>query len=139
MKTPQQGQAKYQASATTAQSSWLAGIQSTQKDQAALAVAAIPRMVQAFNDAANSGRIAAGLTRRGTPYWKSQSEAKQSSYGQGITTGANNYLQAANKLYPAIASAVAALPARGDINANLQRSAQLALYLHQNKGQYKAG
>ena len=81
MKTPQQGQARYQASATTAQSTWLQGIQGTQKDQAALAVAAIPRMVQGFNDAANSGRIAAGLTRRGTPYWKAQSEAKQSSYG----------------------------------------------------------
>jgi hypothetical protein len=139
VKSVQQGTDRYKASAGTAQSSWLAGIQGTQKDQAALAVAAIPRMVAGFNDAANSGRIAAGLTRRGTGYWKTQSEAKQSSYGTGIMAGANNYANAAAKLYPAIANAVSSLPARGDINANLARSRALALALHAGKGQYKAG
>lgn len=138
MKTVQQGTDRYKASAGTAQSSWLAGIQGTQKDQAALAVAAIPRMVQNFNAAAADGRIAQGLTRRGTGYWKTQSEAKQGAFGLGIAAGANNYANAASKLYPAIANAVSSLPARGDINANLDRSRALALALHAGRGQYKA-
>lgn len=139
MKTVQQGTDRYKASAGTAQTTWLQGIQGTQKDQAALAVAAGPRYMQGVADAYNSGRWAAGLTRRGTQYWKSQSEAKQTSYGTGIAAGANNYAASAAKLYPALANIVSSLPARGDINQNLQRSAGLALALHANKGQYKAG
>lgn len=112
----------------------MAGIQGTTKDQAALAVAAIPRMVAGFNDAANSGRIAQGLTRRGTPYWKSQSEAKAPSYSLGITNGQGNYGAAAAKFIPAIQSIVNGLPPRGDIMQNLQRVQGLALGLHQLKG-----
>jgi len=139
VKSVQQGTDRYRASATTAQTQWLSGIQGTQKDQAALAVAAGPRYMQGVADAYNSGRWAAGLQRRGTGYWKTQSEKKASSYSTGIAAGADNYSQAAAKLYPALANIVSSLPARGDINQNLQRSAGLALALHANKGQYKAG
>ncbi len=124
----------YTSSAPRAATAWAEGIAGTTKDQAALAVAAIPRMVQGFNDAANSGRIAAGLTRRGTPYWKAQSQAKQQSYSLGVQNGGANYASAANKFMPAITNIVSGLPPRGDIMQNLQRVQGLALGLHALKG-----
>ena len=139
MKSVQQGSSNYSNSGGRAQADWLAGIQNTTKDQAGLAVAAGARYIQAVNEAYSSGRWAAGLNRRGTSYWKQRAEAKQAAYGAGITAGASNYAAAAAKLYPAIQNIVNSLPARGDINQNLQRSAGLALALHSQKGTFKAG
>ncbi len=137
-KSAQTAASNWTASASRAQAAWSEGIQSTNKDQAALAVAAIPRMVQGFNDAANSGRIAQGLQRGGTPYWKSQSVAKAGAYSLGIQNGGNNYSAAAAKFIPAINNIVQSLPPRGDIMQNLQRVQALALGLHQLKGQLGA-
>jgi hypothetical protein len=106
VKTAQQAQTNYQNSGGRAQADWLAGIQSTQKDQAALAIAAGARYIQGVQDA----------------------------YSAGITAGAGNYGVAAQKVMSAIAQGVSNLPPRGDINANLQRSASLAMYLHGLKG-----
>jgi hypothetical protein len=129
-------QTNYQNSGSRAQTDWLAGIQGTNKDWQGLTVAAIPRMVSGFNAAAGSGRIAAGVQRVSTAQWKQRSEAKQGAYGAGITAGAGAYGVAAGKLFNFLSSAVPALPARGDINANLQRGNTLALALHQNKGNF---
>jgi hypothetical protein len=134
VKSVQQATQNYTGSAGRAATDWQQGIQNTQKDQAQLAVAAIPRMVAGFNDAAASGRIASGLTRGGTAYWKQRSLLKASNYQAGITQGQDNYAAAAAKFMPAIQNGVNSLPARGDINQNLQRSAALALYLHGLKG-----
>jgi hypothetical protein len=95
-------------------------------------------MVAGFNDAANSGRIAAGLQRGGTPYWKAQSQAKSGAFSLGIQNGGSNYSAAAQKFMPAIANIVQSLPPRGDIMQNLQRVQALALGLHQLKGQLGA-
>lgn len=138
MKTAATAAANWTGSAPRATTAWSEGINATTKDQAALAVAAIPRMVAGFNDAANSGRIAAGLQRGGTAYWKSQSVAKSGAYSLGIQNGGNNYSAAAQKFMPAIANIVASLPPRGDIMQNLQRVQALALGLHQLRGQLGA-
>lgn len=138
MKTAQTAAANWTGASGRATQAYSDGVSGTTKDQAALAVAAIPRMVQGFNDAAASGRIAAGLTRGGTPYWKQQTEAKKGNYSTGYQAGANNYAQAAAKFLPVIANIVSGLPARGDINQNLQRANALALGLHQYKGQLGA-
>jgi hypothetical protein len=138
VKSQQTATANYTASAPRAATAWAEGIQSTTKDQAGLAVQAIPRMVQGFNDAANSGRIAAGLTRGGTAYWKSQSQAKQGAYSLGIQNGAGNFSIAIGKILAAEAQIVNSLGPRGDIMTNLQRSQQFALGLHQLKGQLGA-
>lgn len=124
----------YRASAGTAGTRWASGIQNTDKDQAALAVAAIPRMQANFNEAVQQGRVQRGLTRRGTPYWKSRSQSAQANYTGGISRGADNYDAAAQKLGPAIQTAVANLPARGDLNQNIERVRALATYLHERKG-----
>ena len=138
MKSQATAQANYTASAGRAATAWADGIQSTTKDQASLAVAAIPRMVQGFNDAANSGRIAAGLQRGGTAYWKAQSQQKQGAYSLGIQNGAPNFGVAIGKILAAEAQIVNSLGPRGDIMTNLQRSQQFALGLHSLKGQLGA-
>lgn len=138
MKSQQTALSNYTASASRAATAWADGINSTTKDQAALAVAAIPRMVAGFNDAANSGRIAAGLQRGGTAYWKSQSQAKQGAYSLGIQNGGNNFGIAIGKILAAEAQIVNSLGPRGDIMTNLQRAQQFALGLHQLRGQLGA-
>lgn len=137
MKPAATWQADYSASSGKAQTNWAAGIQATTKDWASLTAAAVPRMVSNFNAAAAAGTIVTGINNAGTGYWKSQSANKAGAFGLGITNGANAYGIAANKLYQYYTGAVPALPARGDINQNLQRANTLALALHQNKGNFR--
>jgi hypothetical protein len=131
-------QTDYAGSTGKAGTNWVSGIQAPGVTWAAPTVASIPRMVSGFNTAASNGSIAAGITNAGDNKWRSRSEAKVSSYTQGITAGAAAYGQAAQKLYSFYSSAIPSLPARGDINQNLQRANTLALALHQAKGQFKA-
>ena len=134
MKSAQTAEQNWTGAAGRAGSAWTAGINSTTKDQAALAAAAQPRWLAGVQDAAANNRFANGVTRRGTAYWKSQSQAKTANYTTGYTAGASNFASAIQKILNAEASIVNSLPARGDIMQNLQRSQQFALALHQLKG-----
>ena len=127
MKTPQMANQNWVNAAARAQTAWVAGIQGTQKDQAALAAAAQPAWLAGVQDAAANNRFAQGVTRRGTPYWKSQSEAKASSYSLGYTAGSQNQLSAITKILGALGPIVAGLPARGPAGSpqNLNRVTQL--------------
>lgn len=138
MKTAQQAQANWTGAASRAGSAWTQGIQSTTKDQAALAAQAQPRWLAGVQDAAANNRFANGVTRRGTAYWKSQSEAKAGNYVTGYTAGGNNFGSAIAKIISAEANIVSSLPARGDIMQNLNRAQQFALALHQLKGTLSA-
>ena len=138
MKTAAQALARWQAQAGAAAQAWNEGIQSSQKDQAALAAAAQPRYLAGVQDAVANNRFANGVTRRGTGYWKSQSTKKSANYSVGYTAGADNFSSAIGKVINAEANLVSALPPRGDINQNLQRSQQMALGLHALKGQLGA-
>lgn len=138
MKTAAQAATNWSGASGRATTDWQAGIQSTQKDQAALAVAQGAAYIAGVQQAYSSGRWQAGLQRRGTAYWKSQSVKKATNYSAGYTAGADNYAAAAQKVMAAIATGVANLPPRGDINQNLNRSATLAMYLHGLKGQLSA-
>jgi len=133
-KTAQTAATNWSGSSSRAATAYNEGVQSTTKDWASLASAAVPRMVQGFNEAANSGRISQGINAIGTGGWKAATQAKSNNYITGFQAGANNYSAAAAKFMPAIASGVASLPQRGDINQNLQRANALALYLHGLKG-----
>lgn len=139
MKSAATAAANWTASAGRAATAFSEGVQSTTKDQAALAVAQQATLVANFNAAVNSGRWAAGVQRRGTPYWKQQTQAKAANYSQGFTAGASNFQSAIGKIIQAESSIVNSLPPRGDINQNLQRANAFALGLHQLKGQLKAG
>lgn len=134
MKSAQQAASNWSGAASRATPNFVAGVQATQKDQAGNAVAQQAALRTNWLASVDSGRWAAGVTRRGTQYWKTQTEAKSSNYQQGYSAGANNYAAAAAKFMPAIQQGVNSLPPRGDINQNLQRSNALALYLHQQRG-----
>src|ERR1700752_1602548 len=141
MKSAAQAAANWSGAASRAQTDWVAGINSTQKDQAALAAVAQPAWLAGVQDAAANNRFANGVTRRGTGYWKSQSEAKAANYVQGYTAGAQNFSSAIGKIMNDMPNLVAALPARGPAGSpqNLNRVTQLDQALHQRRGQYKAG
>lgn len=139
MKSASQATQNWTGASGRASTAWSEGIQSTTKDQAALAAAAQPRWLQGVQDAAANNRFANGVTRRGTSYWKSQSQAKAGNYATGYTAGANNFASAIGKILQAEANIVSSLSPRGDINANLQRAQQFALAMHGYKGQLKAG
>jgi hypothetical protein len=134
VKTAAQAAANWSGASGRAQSAWTAGINATQKDQAQLAAAAQPRYLQGVQDAVANNRFANGVLRRGTQYWKSQSEAKAGNYATGYSAGSNNFQSAITKILAQEASIVSSLPSRGDINANLQRANQFALAMHQAKG-----
>jgi hypothetical protein len=138
VKTAQQAHANWTGSAGRAQADYVSGIQNSQKDQAALAVAAESRLVAGFNEAVASGRWRAGILRGGTPYWKTQSAKKAGNYATGYQAGSDNYAAAAQKVMAAIAQGVANLPPRGDIAQNFQRTVTLGTYLHGLKGQLGA-
>jgi hypothetical protein len=139
VKTAAQAAANWANSAGRAATAFQEGVQSTQKDQAALAVAQQATLLSNFTQSVTSGRWAAGVQRRGTGYWKSQTIAKAPNYSQGFTAGAANQASAIAKIINAEAGIVGSLPARGDINQNLQRANAFALAMHAQKGSLGAG
>lgn len=133
-KTAQQASDNWTASGPRASTAYQQGVSSTTADWAGNTTAAIPRMVQGFNEAAANGSISAGVQAVGTAGWKSATTAKVGNYTTGFTAGQSRYAAAAAKFIPAINAGVASLPPRGDVNQNLQRANSLALYLHGLKG-----
>lgn len=134
MKSAAQAAQNWTGSAGRAATAFSEGVQSTTKDQAGLAVAQQALLVANFNAAVNNGRWAAGVTRRGTAYWKSQTIAKAGNYSTGFSAGASNFASAIGKIINAEQGIVGSLPPRGDINQNLQRANAFALAMHSQKG-----
>lgn len=138
MKNAQTAATNWSNSSGRATTAYSEGVANTQKDQAGLAVAAQARLLSGFTASVTSGRWAAGVQRGGTAYWKQQSQAKSPNYGVGFTAGAGNFATAIGKIIAAENQIVQSLPARGDINQNLQRANAFALGLHALKGQLGA-
>lgn len=125
-------------SSARATTNYTAGVDSFTGDWAGATTAQQAVMQQNWLQSLANGTWANGVNNKGTQGWKADTVAKQANYGVGFQAGAPKYAAAANKLQPFMASAVASLPPRGDINANLQRSAALAMALHGQKGSFKA-
>lgn len=123
-----------------ATTNYTAGVTAYTGDWAAATTAQQAVMQQNWLTSLSNGTWAAGVNSTGTQGWKTATEAKSANYGVGFQAGSANYSAAANKLQPFVASAVASLPPRGDINANLQRSAAFAMALHQAaaSGQFRS-
>lgn len=131
---------KWKTNSSAATQTYADGIQSTQIDVMGRAIAAAPDAVRNYNEALSSGRWAAAINASGgTANWKSQSQKKSANYGVGIAAGADKFQAAMGKLLPAIDGIVSSLPARqpGNVQANIQRVAQLATALHARKGEFK--
>jgi hypothetical protein len=140
MKTAQQASAKYQQSSSTAQQTWLQGIQGTTVDVMGRAVNAIPAAIQGYTNSLQSGAYARAVTASGgTANWKTKSEAKAQNYGVGINAGLQKFDSAIAKILNAEAAIVASLPARGPVGSaqNYQRSALVGQALHAQKGNFK--
>lgn len=140
MKTAQQAAAKYQASATTAQATWLAGINATTVDVMGRAVNAIPAAIQGYTNSLQSGAYARAVAASGgTANWKTKSEAKAQNYGVGINAGLPKFESAINKIMSAMPGIVNSLGPRGPVGSaqNYARSAQVGQALHNAKGSFK--
>jgi hypothetical protein len=139
VKTAAQAAENWVNSAGRAATAFQAGVQSTTKDQAALAVAQKAVLLANFNTAVNTGVWEAGVMKRGTPYWKAQTLLKVSNFSTGFQAGAANQASAIGKILNAENGIVSSLPPRGDFQQNLQRAAAFATALHQLKGTLGAG
>ena len=131
---------KYKSSAGTAQQAYVSGVQNSQVSWQQASIAAIPSMVQGFQQAANDGRIQQGFASVSDAAFKAAVQAKQQNYGTGITIGGDKYAAAAQKLAPAIANGLASLGPRGPVGSaqNYARSTALGQYLHSLRGQLGA-
>lgn len=136
MKSAAQASQAWTQSAPRATSNYTTGVQQYNGDWAGATVRQQGVMQQ--NWIASLNTWAAHVQAVGTAGWKTATEAKSANYGTGFTAGSNNYAAAAAKVINALQTGVASLPPRGDINANLQRSNALALYMHGLKGQLGA-
>lgn len=134
MKTAAQGSAAWVGSAGRAATAYDAGVQGYNGDWAGATTRQQATMVTNWTQAIASGRWAAGVNNTGTNGWKSATTSKLTNYSTGFQAGAQNQAVAMGKIISFLQNAVPALPPRGDINANLQRSNALALALHAQKG-----
>jgi hypothetical protein len=121
---------------------------------------ALPASQQRYIDGVNSVNVAPGtLAARAAPVWAANTAAAQGRFARNsaavslqawqqatTTKGAQRLASGAQaaqpkmeaalaKLFPAIASAVSSLPPRGDIEANIARSAQYARTMNKYKTQ----
>lgn len=113
-----------------------AGVNAVTQNPAEAAIAAIPRMVQGIQMAAQNGRIEAGLRRVTLSGWQRAMIDK----GVGrVTTGATNAkpkMQAFfTQFLPYLKQGVDQLPPRGDINQNIARA--VAMMQHNAGFQYQ--
>lgn len=119
---------------------------------------ALPAAQQRYVDGVNAVTVAPGaLAARAAPVWAANTAAAQAKFArnsaavslqawqqatatkgaQRLSSGAQaaqSKVEAAfSRLFPVIASAVSALPPRGDIEANIARSAQFARTMNKYK------
>jgi hypothetical protein len=76
--------AKWSTRTQAAQQDYVSGVQNTDKDPTALAIAQGQRYIQRTQDAFNSGKWANGLRRAGKAGWQAATIAKASSFASGV-------------------------------------------------------
>lgn len=115
-----------------------AGVQNPRTDPTQAAIAQQQTLLQNFNAAVSSGAWANGLRRAGLGGWQAGMMNKTiPSLGTRATAGQPHYQAFLNQWAPALEAAVAALPARGDFNANKQRASAMMDWQHQQRGKYR--
>lgn len=117
------------------QARYTEGVQATQKDVVALAVAAQPKLLTNFQQAVQSGFWARRLQARGTQGWKTQTIAKAANYATGIAAGVADYQSAMQTWLPIIQSAAASVAQMPNTSFqdSLNRMSAFATALHNAK------
>lgn len=98
---------RWSESASLGQTRYTEGIQATNVDVVARAIAAQPKMLANVTQAVTSGRWARGLQEVGTAGWKAAAVAKAGNYSTGIAAGKANYDKAMQTWGPVIDAAAA--------------------------------
>jgi predicted transcriptional regulator len=101
-------------------------------------LAAAAKNLWAQNTAAAINRFAANSAAVSREQWQQAAVNKGAPrLASGASAAQPKMEQVFGKLFPAIRSAVGALPARGTIDQNIERSRQFALKLNSMKGTFK--
>ena len=126
---PAQAATNWQNGMANSSAKLTAGVQAVTEAPSVAAIAAIPRMVQGIQAAAADGRIQAGLQRVTLQQWQNAMIQK------GVTRIAAGAQAAKPKMQnfftqflPFLATGVAQLPPRGDINQNIARAVNMMQY-----------
>lgn len=82
---------RWQSAASTAQTRYTEGVQSTQKDPTALAAAQASKMLAGVQTAITSGRWQRKLAEVGKAGWQTATLAKANNYSTGINASLSKY------------------------------------------------
>lgn len=126
--TAQEFAEKWANRASAAQGDYVAGVQRTDKDPTALAIAALPRMKARVIEAIDSGKVAAGLRRAGKQGWIDGVVSKgANNYSSGVLASKEKVATAAGPLLSYIAagqSRLSSMPA----NTDAEREARMLAF-----------
>ena len=110
MKTASQSSQKFVERASAASGDYVAGAQSTSKDQSAAAIAAAPNYAAGVQAAIARGAYAKGLQTSGKAGWlKGITEKGANRFAEGVASGASKYATNSGK-YDSARGAAASLP-----------------------------
>jgi hypothetical protein len=134
VKTAQQAAQAWTGSSGRASTNYQAGVAGYSGDWASATTQQQAVMQQNWLASLANGSWANGVQSVGTAGWKAATQAKEQNYLTGFNAGSAAFQTSITKIMNYLATAVPALPPRGDINQNLQRSNALALALHSQRG-----
>lgn len=120
--TADQVAAKWNTNAGAASQYWVSGVQSVTVSPGLAAAAQAD--IWAANVAAAKQKWQTKLSNMSLQSWQSMTVAKgQARYAAGVTAAQSKYQSAITKVLAAEKSIVSSLPARGNVEANIARSA----------------
>lgn len=120
MPTPQEAAQRWVQAGTAGTERFKAGVNAVTVSPGALAARSAD--LWAVNTAAAKSKFAANSAKVTAEAWKAATAGKGADrYAGGIQAAQATYSAALEKLFPYIASAVSSLPARGNLEANINR------------------
>jgi hypothetical protein len=111
---------------SAASQDYISGVQNTDKDPTALAIASGPRYLQRVQEAFNSGKWANGLRRVGKAGWQSATVAKAGNFATGVSAAEAKVASAFGPLLQfeaGVQSAIASMPNQ-TLDQRIARSAE---------------
>jgi hypothetical protein len=134
MPTAAEAAAKWATNLPAAQQRYIDGVNAVTVSPGALAARAAP--LWAANTAAAQQKFARNAAAVTTQQWQQATTTKGAQRLSSGAQAAQGKVEATfAKLFPAIQSAVSSLPPRGDIEANIARSAAFARSMNKYKNQ----
>lgn len=134
MKTAQQMNDAWKASAGTATTNYDAGVAAYTGDWAAATVAQESALLTNVTQAITNGTWRNKVQATGTGGWKTATQAKKANFTVGFTAGGANQLAAAQKIMAELGNIVPNLPPRGTYEQNKLRATTLMDALHARRG-----